>query len=355
MANLTKSRESKAAKIVETIKGKNIIKPSTYRFLSLEERFAKLMHLYDNISDWKSEYAKVEKRKPRDIRTELTVETAEDVIDGVAYDDLLEATLSMHIANKIAHEAIFAKETIIEKFVTEKVRNKELDESLLKAENLNIVIKRIAIVHDTINDRNSLITKISKAELEKLGITSKMLQELSGKGIEDLNQLERTAFYIKSYETDNVIEMLKDRDDISYGMIHNETGNALVIDLPYYGQFIVHVKTKKSISALSDIPYDEIRVYEKESVILTDDISEAGKKFIDSRKQNGKTDLNQLIPELRKIRKDRPRFAHYVALKMGATKQELDEIYKDYKILEDPKVVNVGGKVGRRTPNNWER
>ena len=31
---------------------------------------------------------------------------------------------------------------------------------------------------------------------------------------------------------------------------------------------------------------------------------------------------------LRKIRQDRPRYAHYIALKMGATKQELDKLYE---------------------------
>lgn len=352
---MAKVNNDKIEKIIESAKRKDIIKPNTYRFLSLEERFSKIMYLYDSISDWKSEYAKVEKRKPRDIRTELTIETAEDVIDGAAYDDLLEVTLSMHIANKIAYEAIFAKEKIIEKFITEKVKNKELDESLLEQANLNLAIKRIAIVYDTINDRNSLITKISKAELEKLGITSKILQELSGKGIEELNQLERTAFYIKSYETDNVIDILKDRDDISYGMITDETGNSLVIDLPYYGQFAVHIKNKKSISALSDITYDEIRFYEKESVILTDDISESAQKFIDSRKQSGKTGLKQLIPELRKIRQDRPRFAHYVALKMGATKQELDEMYKDYTIESTPRKTPKKYDSRARTPKTYGR
>jgi hypothetical protein len=66
-------------------------------------------------------------------------------------------------------------------------------------------------------------------------------------------------------------------------MITDETGNSLVIDLPYYGQFAVHIKNKKSISALSDITYDEIRFYEKESVILTDDISESAQKILENK------------------------------------------------------------------------
>lgn len=326
---MARSKYSRALRVVEVIKGKDVLKTSTYRFLSKEERFSQLMHLYDSIKDWKSEYKKVEKCKPRDIQTKLTAENAKDIIDRAAYDDLLETTLSMHIANKIAHEGMRAKDTIIERFISEKVKNNELDKSLLEPEKLNILIKRISIIYDTINDKNSLATKVSKVELEKLGVTSKVLQELSGKGIEELNVLIRNSLYIKSYETDNVVDMLKDRDDISYGTLNDEKGKALVIDLPYYGQFAVHIKTKKSISALSDTLYDEIRFYEKESVILTDDISELGKRFIDSRKQKGKTDLKQLIPELRKIRKERPRFAHYIALKMGATKQELDAIYED--------------------------
>lgn len=91
------------------------------------------------------------------------------------------------------------------------------------------------------------------------------------------------------------------------------------------------MKTERSISALRNTKYDQMHMYETESVLLMDGISESAKKFIKRRKEQGKSTLDKMIPELRKISKDRPRYAHYIALKMGATKQELDKLYKDEK------------------------
>lgn len=147
---------------------------------------------------------------------------------------------------------------------------------------------------------------------------------------------------------DNIIEELKDRDDISYGryvepkkdksgkIIYGRDGvtpkmdNILVIDLPYYGQFSVHMKNFQSISALRDTPYNGLHVYEKESIMLTDNISNAAKQYL-LRKTGNNTwpDLSDIMGDLKQMRKTNPRFAHYIAIKMGATKQELDEMYSD--------------------------
>lgn len=88
------------------------------------------------------------------------------------------------------------------------------------------------------------------------------------------------------------------------------------------------MKTERSISALRNTKYDQMHMYETESVLLVDGISKSAKNFIKKRKESGKSTLDKMIPELRKIRQDRPRYAHYIALKMGATKQELDKLYE---------------------------
>ncbi len=353
MANKRKNSEyNRALEIAEAAKNSDLLKVNSYMLLPIEERFSKLMHLYDEMERWKKEYKKVEKHKPEDIRTPLTAERIEELIDSALYDEMIEVTLSMHVSNRIAHTCIFAKEYIIKKFILDKIENGQLEEKI----DLDKALKRIDIISDPINTEESMITKISKAELKSFGITEEMLRELQGKGLKELSQLERSAFYIKTYETENTIKLLKKRDDISYGKVTNETGDALVIDLPYYGQFAVHLKSKESVSALSNTPYDSLHFYEKESVMLTDEISEKAQRFINSRRENGKLDLKDLIPELRKIKKDRPRFAHYVAVKMGATKQELDELYKDesksHTIKNKPSTQN---KRRKRKSNNQQR
>ena len=41
--------------------------------------------------------------------------------------------------------------------------------------------------------------------LGEYGITSRMLRDLEGCGLEELNQMQRNAFYIKDYEMENAI------------------------------------------------------------------------------------------------------------------------------------------------------
>lgn len=320
----------RAIETVKAIKNNDLLKLSTYRLLPIDERFAKIMRLYDKVStEWKSEYKKIERKKPKEIRTPIPSENIEDIINGALYDDILEVVLSIHVANKIAHASICAKETIIKKFIENKIEYNKLDKSLIEKEKLNIITKRISIIYDKVNEENSVVTQISKSSLLEYGITPEILEELKGKGIEELNELARSAFYIKDFEINNAIKLLRDRSDISYGKMDDDTGHSLVVDLPYYGQFAVHLKTQKSISALSKTPYDELRFYEKESVLLTDEISETAQKYIKRKKEMGKTTLKEILPDLKQVKKDDPRFAHYVALKMGATKQELDELYNE--------------------------
>lgn len=355
MANEIKDiLEDRVLEIAEAAKSSDLKKVNSYILLPTDERFSKLMRLYDKMERWKDEYKKVEERKPKDVRTPLTAESIEDLIDSAMYDEMLEVALSMHISNKIAHDCIFAKEHIIRKFISDKIKTGQLEETI----DVNKALNRIDIISDPINTEESIITKISKSELKFWGITEEMLQELKGKGLEELSQLERNAFYIKEFEIDNIIKILKSRDDISYGKVTDETGNSLVIDLPYYGQFSVHLKSKGSISALSNTPYDSLHFYEKESVILSDEVSKAAQRLIDKRRESGKVDLVDLIPELRKMKKGKPRFAHYVALKMGATKQELDELYRDEQkprtIKDKPKTQNKRRKRNKKQGNNQQ-
>lgn len=328
-------RYKRAQNVVKNVRKSDLLKLNAYRLLPIDARFEKLMRLYDSIADWKKDYDKIEMRKPVEVRTPRNVESIDDVIDGAMYDDILELALSMHVANKIAHACDWAIEDIIEDFLLKKINSGELPRSVLKDENAGPIIRKIGRIFDPINQSNRKTMDWLKATLREYGITDDMLKDLEGCGLEELNKMQRNAFYIKDYEMENAIEELKARDDISYGKVSSKGPNGkehgLVIDLPYYGQFCVHMKTERSISALRNTKYDQMHMYETESVLLMDGISESAKKFIKRRKEQGKSTLDKMIPELRKISKDRPRYAHYIALKMGATKQELDKLYKDEK------------------------
>ena len=88
------------------------------------------------------------------------------------------------------------------------------------------------------------------------------------------------------------------------------------------------MKTERSISALSQTSYNGLHMYETDSVLLSDNISKKAEEFL--LRKNGKwPQLDEIMPDLKKLQEKNPRFAHYIALKMGATKDELDELYSD--------------------------
>jgi len=206
------ARYKRAQNVVENVRKSDLLKLNLYRLLPLDARFEKLMRLYDSISDWKKEYKKVEIRKPAAVRTPLNVENIEDVIYGAMYDDILELALSMHVANKIAHACDWAIEDIIENFLLKKVNSKELPETVLEDENATPIIRKIGRIFDPVNQGNPITMDWLRRTLGEYGITSRMLRDLEGCGLEELNQMQRNAFYIKDYEMENAIDLLKEKN-----------------------------------------------------------------------------------------------------------------------------------------------
>lgn len=334
---------------VQIMKKSKVLSASDYILMPLDERFKSLMDLYSKLEpEWVSEYEKVERRKPKEIRTDLTSKKMIEVVNGAIGEDLLELTMAMHAANKIAHQCKFIRDSILNYYIMTKAEEGKIGWS---TDNRNLY----DLIEKVFDPEVKKMPKHLKSLKEKLakdyGIGQDILDDLESKNGDDLRQIiqmQRMGFYIKDFEMDNIIEELKDRDDISYGKcstpkrddkgriiykrdkVTPKTDEGLIIDLPYYGQVCVHMKTKKSISALSDIPYDSLHVYETESVLLTDNISKAAKEYL-LRKTGNNTwpDLNDIMSDLKEMRRTNPRFAHYIAVKMGATKQELDEIYSD--------------------------
>ena len=232
---------------------------------------------------------------------------------------------------------------MVEEYLKCKVNTKELSSSVLGTDNLKYICRMVERYFDPSNLGDTDNLEWTKRKLKKFGIKEENLEDLRSLNIEVLSKGQRDGYYIKDFEMDRAIELLKEDDEISYGKftknmtdnngveILDSEGNPkqehlFVVDLPYYGQFSIHMKTESSISALSDTPYDELRIYEKESVLLTDEVSSWAKKII-----LGKT-FKEVVGKLKNIRRNRKngaRIAHYTALKLGATKEELDELYRD--------------------------
>lgn len=163
----------------------------------------------------------------------------------------------------------------------------------------------------------------------------------------DLSEREYDEFVeVKDYEIDQALTALKQEKDISYGVclrkVRNPDGSiktdgrgreiedsVLVVDVPYYGQYIVHMKRNTSISSLATIPkYSAKYLYEKKIFLLTDNISNQGMDFIESHSPTGKTaSYEEMEQHLINLEKVNPRFAHYLALKYGANKKELRRLH----------------------------
>lgn len=343
-------KQKELNEVIKQIINAEILDIGNYDSLNKKQRFPSIMRLYSKVNpSWKEDYRNIEKNKPKNLQTELSSYNIGDIIDSAENEELLEIALSVHAMNKIAHTCIYTKKRILSELINHKQRqtygNYELSPTVF-----NHLEEDISGYFDPSNKDDHNTRNNSLRGIKRRGITNEDLRYLEQRGFREITAKQRMAFYIKDLLIDDLIEMLQKRDDISYGMVvkkkEDEKGKKtetsgrnkqkgkkngkdeserkeyiLVVDLPYYGQFSVHLKTHSSISALSKTPYDELRVFEIESTILTDEVSEAAEKLLKNKRLS--------IESLRKIRAENPRFAHYLALKQGGTKQELDALYRD--------------------------
>lgn len=322
----------------------DVLNIPNYSSLPLEKRFAKLMTLYDEVQPrWVSEFNALEQKKPRNMQIYLDPQTTtmEDLIESADNDELCQTVMAMYTANKLAHVCENTRRVLLEKYLKQKLQDaaSPQEETLLKDalhdfENISHTLKSY---FDPRNSTKPGLLRKLEYTLNVNGISSKDLETFSKNGFKQLVEKERVGYYLKDFEMMNLIEMLKERDDISYGMvtdhkldnfgnplINRHTGkpqsnHLLVVDLPYYGQFSVHMKEASSISALSQTPYRKMQVFETESMILTSEISPYAEKDLD----NGSISMENL----KKIKARDPRYAHYLALKTGATKDEIEELH----------------------------
>lgn len=324
----------------------DILNIQNYLSLPLEKRFAKLMTLYDVAQPrWVAEFNALEEKKPHNMQIRLDPQTTtmEDFIESADNDELCQTVMAMYTANKLAHVCENTRRVLLEKYLKQKLKDvsSPQEEDLLKGalydfENISHTLKTY---FDPRNSTKPGLLRKLEYTLNINGISSKDLESFSKNGFKQLVEKEKIGYYLKDFEMLNLIDMLKERDDISYGMVTEnkissfgtplidkktgqpQTSHLLVVDLPYYGQFSVHMKEASSISALSQTPYSKLRVFETESMILTSEVSPYAEKDLD----NGSISMEKL----KKIKNRDPRYAHYLALKTGATKDELEELHSD--------------------------
>lgn len=337
-----------ALKLVEIAKTSNVFK--FYPSKKMDNRFVELMNLYDKVNpNWKSVYEEIEATKPEEIQTPLEFENIQDVIDSALYAPILELCLSIHIANRIAHTYDRAIENIIKHKLIEKAKkdNDEKTKRLLKDNRKLVrVYRQIGDYLDPANISDKNLRERSLEYLKKDGITEEDIKQLDDIGISHLIKERKRAFAAKDYEIDEALTTLKQEKDISYGVclrrVREPNGkiktdsrgkeirdSVLVVDVPYYGQYLVHMKKDTSMSALAMLPkYRAQNLYEKKTFLLTDNISDKGREFIEEHSTDGRTvSYPEIEPDLKRLEKINPRFAHYLALKFGANKREIRRLH----------------------------
>lgn len=337
-----------ALKLVEIARTSNVFK--FYASKPTEDRFTELMELFDKVNpEWKKIYEEIEKEKPIEVQTPMEYENIQDVIDGALDEPILELCLSIHIANRIAHTYDRAIENIIKQKLLEKSQKSSDNKikGLLKDHRrLSRLYRQIGDYLDPSNIDDTNVRENLLEYIKRDVITEDDLEQLNDIGIPCLIKGRKKAFAAKDYEIDQALTALKQEKDISYGVclrkVRNRDGSiktdsrgrevtdsVLVVDVPYYGQYLVHMKKDTSISSLAAIPkYGAKYLYEKKTFLLTDNISDQGQNFIERHTPTGKTaSYEEMEPHLINLEKMNPRFAHYLALKFGANKKELRKLH----------------------------
>lgn len=344
---------------------------------SSSKKFTNLMNLYVTLNpNWVNELNELERRKPRNVSSPLKLSThiegkwrrknnkelTQEIIKSVVGSGrLIEMAMSIHVANKIAHECEISQGNIIMYYLQQDTRlNIPID-----SKNKGWLFKYVQeYLGNEDNPKQDVINYLKRNNISESML--KNIPEDDKKRILTLGKARREAFLIKDsliYELINDLNHDKEVDAESelilnsrpsYGIYSTEKtdeyGNVrysrngepfmehrLIIDVPFFGQFCVHLLHEDTISALSQTPYDAVhRFHERKSVILTDNISDYGSSFLKQLQSDGiSTFLNmenmELLNKIRELKSKDSRFAHYLALKLGAESDVIDYIYNDDK------------------------
>lgn len=317
---------------------------STYAeefMINNHDGFEKLMRLYDILNpDWVKTHNREERKKPKNVQTFLNPSiTIQDIIDEAAGDEITELALTTLVSNRLAHYI----SNIIKRRV-EIYKNK--NDMFLSKNDFTEVSESVRRYFDPNNKERRLTLKWIEANLLSYNID---ISQFNRSEMETLVSAQNTAFSLKDHALYKMITLLKERDDINYGHILDPNGkDAFVVDLPYYGQFSVHLKKpklskqcmendtkeykesskqqvrkeddesnevrKKIFDLLEDQSYEQ-DLYETTNIMLTSEVSQEAESFSKSLMKLKNDD--EKIARIKEVEENDPRYAHYLMVKNG--------------------------------------
>lgn len=337
---------------------------TTLSTIEESENFKKLFDVYATIQPlWINVHNQVQNKKPPKFQEMLPNKTKyqegynlQKLVKDIGGDELTTRALSMHLANKIAHICKYNMEVLTHYYL----KTNKLYKNITATDFSKITSLVSYIFSDQSLDKS--LQENLKQKLKRFEITDDFLNQLQEIGIDNLSIAQQNAYAIKNYEMDKIIDIFQNpenssyeyykdeegNDTISYGMCISEkrdkngniiykkdengneipvTENGFIIDLHYFGQLSVHMKSKKSISVLSNTPYNNLRFYSSESTLLTPTLSDTAQAII--KKINSKYPNLQ---DLEEVAKDDFYLAYYIATKLGFEKSELDNLFNSVPI-----------------------
>ncbi len=301
------------------------------------EGFKSILKLYEKLEPyWVNIHNREEQKKPQNVQNLIEPSTTiQDIIEEADGDEITELSLSVVGANRIAHFSTRAMKRLIEIIADRKKFYCSFDDA-------NRLLLRY-FDSSNVNDEKKL-AKL-KSEIDFLGIE---FTEQEANTFRMLSDAQTMAFQVKDHSLYKMLTILRENEDINYGLFLDEKGKeAFAMDLPYYGQYSVHIKKprfERSLtdygireykeepekkesdnmdinnvrigiySFLKDKPYDG-DLYEKETIMLTSAISNSADSF--SKSLRKLSNDKERIEAIDRERKDNPRYAHYLKVKNG--------------------------------------
>lgn len=299
-----------------------------------------ILKAYEEVEPkWKNRHNRVEGKKPEKMQSIISPkQTINDILEIAEDDELAELSLCITVSNRIAHTI----SDIMKKQVREYAGG-ELEKDLEKD-----FMRKVRINFDA--HRKNEEDKDMKRKFNNLcSMLGTDIEQIKKDGFPELVEAEQVAFSLKEYSLRELITKLKDRDDINYGKKEgiNQNGkrqDAFIMDLPFYGQFSVHLmapklETQGSKSTVEKVeeytekdkiePIDKIRkeiynllidkeydgeLYEKNTVMLNSNQSEETNEFLKSLQ--GLTEEEQM-EKLNEVEKKDERYGHHLKVAGG--------------------------------------
>lgn len=303
------------------------LKLENYLIMDESEKLDLLLEMFKQFKpDYVENYNKMEEKKSERVQISIPRDyDLKDLIKSVDGEIMLQKALEIYYSNKVAHYAEYMQKAVLRQFLKRYQSPENLFGIIINDPHMfGIINNSLFRIFDEYNQDNTREIKYHKDILKRNGIQERELRIL-GKTIPSLVNIYRDAMCIKDAELHEIISLLEEDELSSYGMITHtevESGkekerNLFVLDVPFFGQMSVHIKSPELISQLGKHKYP-YPVYQRESILLTDKSSPEQERIV---KRND-------IEEIRKyFEEGEEEFAHLLAIKGGYTADEIKYVH----------------------------